>query len=116
MPMPPYTRSHGSFGQSSHGSHNSFGGNGVSGAFNSKLNWGHLKDAKADFKSPLKSYNSDKKVKHEKTTSGSKSYDSWNKAKTKLTEDEFNKSRRANACISCGEVGHKFSNCPKPKP
>jgi hypothetical protein len=43
---------------------------------------------------------------------GYKNYDSWNKAKTKLTEDEFNKRRRAN----CGEVGHKFSSCPKPKP
>jgi hypothetical protein len=85
-------------------------------AFGSKLTWGPLKDAKADFKSPLKSYNSDKKVKHEKATSGSKSYDLWNKAKAKLTQDEFNKRRRTNACINCGEVGLKFSNCPKPTP
>ena len=116
MPMPSYKCPHGSIGQSSHGSHNSFGGNGSKGAFGSKLTWGHLKDAKADFKSPLKSYNSDKKVKHEKTTSCSKSYDSWNNAKAKLVEDEINKRRRNNACISCGEVGHKFSNCPKSKP
>jgi len=61
MPMPPYKRSHGSIGQSSHGSHNNFGGNGSKGVFASKLNWGQRKDAKADFKSPSKSYNYDKK-------------------------------------------------------
>ena len=38
------------------------------------------------------------------------------KAKTKLIEDEFNRRRRTNACNNCGEVGHEFSNCPKPKP
>ena len=32
MPMPPYKRSHGSIGQSSHGSHINFGGNGSKGA------------------------------------------------------------------------------------
>jgi hypothetical protein len=45
-----------------------------------------------------------------------KSFESWNKAKGKLTDDEYNKRRRTNACINCGEVGHKFSDCPKPKP
>ena len=45
-----------------------------------------------------------------------KSFDYWNKGKGKLTEDEYNKRRRTNACINCGEVGHKFSDCPKPKP
>ena len=74
------------------------------------------KDAKADFKSPLKSFNSYKKVKYEKTITSSKSYDSWSKAKAKLTENEFNKCRRTNVCINCGEVGHTFSTCPKPKP
>ena len=74
-----------------------------------------LKDAKSNFKSPLKSYKSKTKFKHENTTLGFKSYDSWNKAKAKLTEDEFNKRRRTNACINFGEVGHKFSNCLKPK-
>jgi ribosomal protein L14E/L6E/L27E len=93
MPMPSYKRHIGIIGQSSHGNHNAFGGNGSKGASDHKLNWGHLKDAKASFKSPLKSYNFDKKVKHEKATSGSKSYDSWNKAKAELTEDEFNKRR-----------------------
>ena len=46
----------------------------------------------------------------------SKNYDSWNKAKDKLSTDEYNKCRRKNDCIKCGEVGHKFSDCPKPKP
>ena len=73
MPMPQYTRLHGNIVQISHGSHNSFGGNGSKGAFGSTLTWRHLKDAKANFKSPLKSYNYDKKVKHERATSGSKS-------------------------------------------
>ena len=114
MPMPPYKRSHGSIGQSSHDSHNDFGCNGSKSASASKLNWGHPKDAKANFKSPSKSYIPDKKVKYEKATSSSKSYDSWNKAKAKLTEDEFNKRHRTNVFINCGEVGHKFSNCPKP--
>jgi hypothetical protein len=62
MPMPPYTCSHGNIGQSSHDGHNNFGGNGSKGASASKLNWGHPKDVKADFKSPLKSYNSDKNI------------------------------------------------------
>jgi len=66
-------------------------------------------------KSPSESYISDKKVMHDKTTSRSKNYDSWYQAKAKLSEDEFKKSRRTNACINCGEIGHKFSNCPKPK-
>ena len=61
----------------------------------------------------MKSFNPDKKIKYDKATSGSKSRDSWNKAKAKLTEDEFNKRRRTNACINCGEVGHKFLRCPQ---
>jgi len=40
---------------------------------------------------PLKSFNYDKKLKYEKATPYSKSYDSWNKAKAKLTKDEFKK-------------------------
>jgi len=91
--MPSYKRPHDNIGQSSHGNHNNFGGNGIKGVSGRKLNLRHLKDAKACFKSPLKSYNSNKKLKHEKSTSGSKSYDSWNKANAKLIEDEFNKHR-----------------------
>jgi len=98
MPMPSYKRSHGIIGQSSHNNQNSFRGNGSKGAAASKLNWGHPKDAKAVFKSPFKSFNSDQKIKYEEATSGFKIYDSWNKDKAKLTEDEFNKRRRNNAC------------------
>jgi hypothetical protein len=104
--MPSYKRPQGGIDQSNHGSHNNFGGNRSKCAFGSKLNWGILKDTKADFKSPLKSYNSDNKVKHEEATSCSKNYDSRNKTKAKLTEDGLNTRRRNNACINCGEVGH----------
>ncbi len=45
-----------------------------------------------------------------------KPFESWKKAKGKLTEEEYNKRRRINACINCGKVGHKFSDCSKPKP
>jgi hypothetical protein len=55
-------------------------------------------------------------VKHNGGAFGSKTYDSWNKAKDKLTTGKYNKCRRANACIDCGEVGHKFSDCHKQKP
>jgi hypothetical protein len=54
MPMPSYKRPHDSIGQSIHGSHINFGGNGSKDVIGSKFNRGHLKDAKADFKSPLK--------------------------------------------------------------
>jgi hypothetical protein len=48
--MTSYKRPHGSIGQSSHDNHNSFGGNGIKGAFGSNLILGHFKDAKAHFK------------------------------------------------------------------
>ena len=50
MPMPSHKRPHGSIGQSIHGNHKKFGVNKSKGAFGIKLNWGHLKDAKADLK------------------------------------------------------------------
>jgi len=53
MPMPPYTRSHGSIGQSTYGSHNNFGGSGSKSASAGKLSWGHPKDAKVDLKALL---------------------------------------------------------------
>jgi hypothetical protein len=34
----------------------------------------------------------------------------------RLIIDELNKRCRTNACMDCGEVGHKLSECPKPKP
>ena len=59
--------------------------NGSKGTSSDKVSWGHPKDAKADFKSPSKSHISDKKAKF------NKNYDSWDKAKDKLTADENNK-------------------------
>ena len=59
--MPSYKLSHGIIGRSCHGNHNNFGGNGSRGSSGNKLTWGHLKDAKAGFKSPLNSHNFDKK-------------------------------------------------------
>jgi len=76
VPMPSYKRPRGNIGQSSHGSHNNFGGNGSKNASSSKLLRGHLNDAKVDFKSPSKSHITDIKVKHEKAASSSKSYNS----------------------------------------
>ncbi len=37
-----------------------------------------------------------------------KLFESWNKAKSRLIEKGYNKRRRSNACINCGEVGHLF--------
>ena len=115
-PMSSYKRPHGIIGQISHDNHGSFGGNRSKGASNSKVTYGYLKDAKADLKIPSKSYIYEQNVKRERATSGSKSYDSWNKAKVKFNVDEFNKPRRTNACMNCGEVGQKFFDCSKPKP
>jgi hypothetical protein len=114
-PMTTSTFKHPNSGnnQNSRGSSGSFGGNANKGASSSRGPWGHLKDAKADFKGQSKSA---KQVKRERDIADPKGYDSWNKAKAKLTEAEFSKRRRTNACINCGEVGHKFSACPKPKP
>ncbi len=73
--------------------------------------WSSKGNASPDSKG--KSFDSKKrKVAFEKD----KPFESWNKAKAKLTEEEYNKRRRTNACINCGEVGHQFSDCPKPKP
>ncbi len=54
-----------------------------------------------------------KNVKRERSDS-EKNFESWNKAKKRLSTNEYNKRRKTNACINCGEVGHKFSECPKP--
>jgi len=40
-----------------------------------------------------------------------KPFESWNKAKSKLSEVDYNKRRRTDACINCGEVRHKSSEC-----
>ena len=51
-----------------------------------------------------------------KVSTNDKGFESWNKAKSKLIDEEFNKRRRTFACINCGEIGHKLGECPKPKP
>ena len=38
------------------------------------------------------------------------------KAKKRLTTDEINRRHNTGACVNCGEVGHLFKDCPKPKP
>jgi len=116
MPMPPYKRSHGRIGQSSHGSHNNFGGNGSKSAFGRKLNWGHSKDVKADFKSPRGLTFLTKKGSTRKLRRVLKATTRETRLRQKIIEDELHKRRQTNACINCGEVGHKFSNVPKPKP
>ncbi len=60
--------------------------------------WSPKGDASADSKG--KSFNSKKrKVAFEKN----KPFDYWNKAKDKLTEEEYNNRHRTKACINCGE-------------
>jgi len=117
MPMLSYKRPQGIIGHNSHGSYGSFTNHGSKDASDIKVSWGHPKDAKAYFLSPSKSHISDKKAKFNTYgfKSESKNYDSWSKAKDKLNADEYNKCRRTNACIKCGEVGHIFSDCPKPE-
>jgi hypothetical protein len=91
IPSPSYKRPQGSIGQSNHDSRGSFGGNSIKGIFGNMGSGGHPRDAKADFKSLSKSHISDKIVKHNGGAFGSKSCDSWNKAKDQLTTDEYNK-------------------------
>ena len=45
-----------------------------------------------------------------------KETDSWNKARAKLTNEEYYKRRKTKFCINCGEQGHLFADCTKPKP
>ena len=77
--------------------------------------WRHFKDAKAYFKGSSKSITFDKHSKRERSAN-SKNYESWNKAKKRLSTDEINRRRDTSACRNCGEVGHVFNDCPKPKP
>ena len=103
------------FGQKNSGSHGSFGGSGQKGASSSKGPWGQSKDEKADFKGSSKSVSFNNNLKREKSDT-ERNFESWNRAKKRLSTNEYNKRRKTNACINCGEVGHKFSECPKPKP
>ena len=104
------------FWASTHDSYDNSGDNGSKGASSSRGDWGRLKDAKAYFKIHATPYISDKSIKRERMLCGNKNKDSWNKAKNKLTAEDFNKYRRSTACINCGEVDHTFYDCSKPKP
>ena len=96
------------------GSHGSFGASGSKDTFNTMRVWGQPKDTKAYFKGASKSTTFVKRLKRE--SSNSRNYDSWNKDKRRLTTDEINKRRNTGACMNCGEVGHMFDDCSKPKP
>ena len=87
----------------------------IKGVSNTMESWGHSKSAKADFKESSKSVTFNKHSKRERTDTN-KNYDSWNKAKKRLKPDEINRRRNTGACMNCGEVGHVFKDCPKPKP
>ncbi len=103
------------FGQNTFGSHGSFGASTSKGVSNTTKLCGHFKSAKADFKESSKSTTCNKHSKR-KRSDNNKNYDSWNKAKKRLTPDENNRRRSTGACMNCGEVGHVFKGCPKPKP
>jgi hypothetical protein len=45
-----------------------------------------------------------------------KKKDSWIKAKQKLSPAEFQQRIKTGSCINCGEQGHIFEACTKPKP
>ncbi len=85
------------------------------GVLNTMKSWGHPKNAKADFKGSSKSTTFDKHFKRERSDNN-KNYESWSKAKKRLTTDEINRRNNTSACMNCDEVGHVFKECPKPKP
>ncbi len=45
-----------------------------------------------------------------------KKKDSWIKAKQKMSPAEFQQRIKTGSCINCGEQGHIFEACTKPKP
>ena len=115
MPQPTSKRHQPTvFKQQTFGSHGSFRAGRSKAIPNTLGSWGNPKDAKADFKGFSKSTTFGKHLKRER--SNSRSYDSWNKAKKRLTADEIIKRRNTSPCMNCGEVGHVFNDCPKPNP
>ena len=116
MPMTSYKRPRGSIGHNGHVSYGNFGKMLANVLLVARL-LGGIKKMLKQILNPSKSHVSDKKAKCNSFVFKSEyiNYDSWNKAKDKLTADEYNKRRRTNACINCGEVGYKFSDCPKLK-
>ena len=116
MPVPMSKRPQTTFfGEHTFGSHGSFGANTSKGVFNTMKFGGHPKNAKADFKESSMSVTVNTHSTRERNDNG-KNYDYWNKAKKRLTSNEINRRRNTSACMNCGEVGHVFKDCPKPKP
>jgi hypothetical protein len=103
------------FGQNNFGNHGSFGASGSKGIPDTMGSRRRPKDAKADFKGFSKSTTFDTHSNRERS-SNYKNYDSWNKAKKRLSIDETNIRRNTCACMNCGEFGHVVNDCPKPKP
>ncbi len=117
-PMPPPMSKRlqpAGFGQNTFGNHGSFGVRSSKGVSNTMKSWGHSKSDKADFKESSRSVTFNKHTKRERS-GNKKNYESWNKAKKRLTSDEINRRRNTTACMNCGEDGHVFKDFPKPKP
>jgi len=116
MTQPTSNRHHSVvYGQNKSNSHGSFGASDSKNISNTKGSWGHPKDAKVVFKGSSKSTTFDTHLKRERCTS-SKNYDSWSKAKKRLSTEEISKCRNIGACVNYGEVDHVFNDFPKPKP
>ncbi len=77
--------------------------------------WGRPKDAKAGFQGSSKFTTFDKHSKRERSANN-KNYDSWKKAKKRLSTNEIIRRRNTGACMNCGDFGHVFNECPKLKP
>ena len=103
------------FGQTTFGSHGIFGSSISKGVSNTMKSWGPPKNAKANFKESSRSVNFNKHTKRERSDN-SKNYESCKDTKKRLTTDEINRRRNTCAFMNCGEVGHVFKDCPKPKP
>ena len=103
------------YGQNNSGSHGSFGPSSSKSGPNTLKSWGHPNDAKAYFKGSSKSTTFDNHSERERS-SNSMNCESWNRAKKRISPDEFNLRRNTSACMNFGEVGHVFNDCPKPKP
>jgi hypothetical protein len=103
------------FGQNTFGSHGNFGASSSKGICSTMKSWGYSKSAKANFKEFSRTVTFNKHTKRERSDNN-KNYESWNKAKKRLTTDEINRRRNTGACMNCGEVGHVFKDCLKPKP
>ena len=89
------------YGQNNFGGHGRFGASVSKGIPNTMGSWEHPKDAKADFKGSSKSTTFVKHSKRERSANN-KNYDSWNKAKKRLSTDEIIRHRNIGACMNCG--------------